>query len=124
MGADFRADAVLQRSHNLAAGGVVLGVGAEHKHDIERKSNRVALNLYVSLLHDVEQTHLDFSCQIGKFVDREYSAIGAGKQAIVDGQFAAELVPTLGGLDGIDVSNQIGDGDVGRRQLLHIALLG
>ena len=120
--ANLRADAVFQRSHDLAARGVVLGVGAEHQHHIERQPNRIALNLNVAFLHDVEQSDLDLSRQIGQLVDREDAAIGARQQAVVDGEFAAQFVATLGGLDGIDVADQVGDGDVGRGQLLDVAL--
>ena len=124
MRANLRADAVFQRRNDFAARGVVLGVGAEDERDVERQADGVALNLHVAFLHDVEQADLDFAGEIGQFVDGEDAAIGARQQAVVDGQFAAQFVSAARGLDGIDVADQVGDGDVGRGQLLHVALVG
>ena len=38
-------------------------------------------------------------------------------------EFAAEVVPSTGCFDGIDVADQIGDGDVRCRQFLHVAFV-
>ena len=81
--ANLGADAVFQRSNDLAASGVVLGVGAEHQQHVERQAHRIALNLHVAFLHDVEQADLNFSCQVGQLVDREDAAIGARKQSVM-----------------------------------------
>ena len=89
--ANLRSDAVLQRSDDLAARGVVLGIGAEHQRHIERQADGVALNLHVAFLHDVEQADLNLAGQIGQFVDGEDAAIGARQQAVVHGEFAAEI---------------------------------
>ena len=122
--ANLRADAVFQRRDDLAARRVVFRIRAEHQRDIERQADRISLNLHVAFLHDVEQADLNLSRQIGQFVDGEDAAIGARQQAVVHGQFAREFVSAARRLDGIDVADQVGDGDVGRGQLLHVALIG
>ena len=43
MGADLAADAVFERGDDLAAGGVILGVGGEDDGYVERESDGVAL---------------------------------------------------------------------------------
>ena len=77
VGANLRADAVFERSDDLAARGVVLRIGAEDQRHIQRQAHRISLNLHVAFLHDVEQADLDFSGQVGQFVDGEDAAIGA-----------------------------------------------
>ena len=77
VGANLRADAVFERSHDLAAGGVVLGIGAEDEGDVEGEADGVALNLHVAFLHDVEERDLDFAGEVGQLVDGEDAAVGA-----------------------------------------------
>ena len=90
VGANFRADAILERRNNFPARGVVVGICGEYQQHVQRHAHRIALNLNVAFLHDVEQTDLDFSGQVGKFIHRENSAIGARQQAIVDGELVAQ----------------------------------
>ena len=123
MGANLRADAILERRDDFAARGIVLGVGAEDQRHVELQPHRVAFDLDVALLHDVEQRHLDFAGEVGQLVDGEDAAVGAGQQAIVHGQFAGKIFPAARGLDGIEVADQVGDGDVGRGQLFNVALV-
>src|SRR6266852_2455388 len=122
MRADFRSDAVFERRDDLAARRVVLGVGAEDDGDVERQPNRVALNLDVAFLHDVEQADLNLSREVGEFVDSKDAAVGAGQQSIVDGEFAGEFVSAARGFNGIDVADQIGDCHIGRGQLFYVAI--
>src|SRR6059036_417255 len=61
---DFRAKPVLERRDDLAARGVVLGVRGEHERHVEVQADRVAFDLDVALLHDVEQPHLDLPCEV------------------------------------------------------------
>ncbi len=124
MRADLRSDAVFQRGNDFSARRVVFRVGAENQREVERQTNRISLNLHVTFLHDVEQSNLNLSGKVWKFIDSEDAAIGAGKQAIVNRQFARELVSTASRFDGVDVANQIGNGHIGRRQFLDIALVG
>ena len=121
--ANLRSDAVFKRRNDLAARGVVFGVGAEDDRQVERQTDRVALNLHVAFLHDVEQSHLNFPGEVREFVDGKDAAIGAGQQAVMNGELAREFVPATRGLDRIDVANQIGDGDVGRGELFDIAMV-
>src|SRR5262249_37370902 len=78
------------------------------------------LNLNISFLHDVEQTDLDLSSKIWKFIDGKDSPIGAGQQAIVHAQLATNSMSALGGLDWIDISDDIGTGHVLGCKLLHV----
>ncbi len=114
VGANLGADAVFERSDDFSTSGVVFGIGAEDYGYVERQADGITFNLHVAFLHDVEQADLNFSGEVGKFVDGEDAAIGAGKQTVVHRQFAGKFVAAAGGLDGIDVADQIGDGDVWR----------
>src|SRR5688572_1762508 len=81
---DFRADPILQGSHDFAPRGVILRVCGEDQNHIERKADRVALNLNVTFLHDVEKSNLNLSGQVWKLIDGKNAAVGAGKQSIVN----------------------------------------
>ena len=122
--ANLRSDAVFQRRDDLAARRVVLGIRAEDDRHIERQPDRIALNLHVAFLHDVEQADLNLAREIGQFVDGEDAAIGARQQSVVHGELARQFVAAARRLDGIDVADQVGNGDVGRGQLFHVAMLG
>ena len=122
--ANFRADAVFQRRDDFAARGVVFRVGAEDQGHVERQADGISLNLNIAFLHDVEQAHLNFSREVRQFVDGENAAIGARQQPVVHGEFAAEFVSAACRLDGIDIADQVGNRDIGRRQFFHVALLG
>ena len=121
--ADLAADAILQRRDDLAARRVVFGIGREDEQQIERQADRVALNLDVAFLHDVEESHLDLAGEIGQFVDGENAAIGARQQAVVHGQLVGDVLPAAGGLDRIDIADHVGDRDVRRGQLFHVAVV-
>ncbi len=123
VGQDLGADAVLERRDDLAARGVVLGVGGEAHEDIERQPDGIALNLDVALLHDVEEADLDLAAQVGQLVDGEDAAIGARQQAVVHAELVGEQVPAARRLDGVEVADHVGDGDVGRGELLDVAIL-
>ncbi len=120
---NFGADAVFERRDNFAAGGVVLGIGGEDEEDVERKAERIALNLDVAFLHDVEETDLNFSGEIGELVDGEDAAIGAGEKAVVDGELVGKIASAAGGADGIDVADDVGHGDIGRGEFFDEAIL-
>ncbi len=64
MRTNLRADAVLQRRNDFAARRVVLWIGGENQRDIQPQAHRVALNLHVAFLHDVEQSDLDLAGEI------------------------------------------------------------
>ena len=120
VGADLDAVAVLQRRDDAAAVGVVLRVGARDEEDVERQADAIAADLDVALFHDVEQADLDALGQVGQLVDREDAAVGARDQAVVDRQLVGE-VAALGDADRVDLADQVGDRDVGRRELLAVA---
>jgi hypothetical protein len=120
---DLAADAVLERRDDLAARGVVLGVGREAEEHVERQADGVALNLDVALLHDVEQPHLHLAGEVGELVEGEDAAVGARQHAVLDGQLVAQQVPAARRLDRVDVADDVGDGHVGRGELLDEALV-
>ena len=76
-------------------------------------------DLDVALLHEVEEAHLDALGEVRELVDAEDAAVGSRNQAEVDGQLVGE-VATLGDLDGVDLADEVGDGDVGGRELLRV----
>ena len=118
--AHLRAEAVLERRDDPAAAGVVLRVGARHDEQVQRQAQRVAAHLDVTLLEHVEQPDLDALGEVGQLVDGEDASVGARHEAVVDGRGVGE-VAALGDLDRIDLADQVGDGDVGRGQLLGVA---
>ena len=123
MRADFAADAVLERRDDLAARRIVFGVGGKDQQQIERQADRVALNLHVAFLHDVEQSHLDLAGQIGQLVDGEDAAIGARQQAVVNREFVGDILSAARRLDRVDIADHVGDRHVRRRQFLHVAVV-
>ena len=120
MGADFRTDAILERSDDLAARGVVLGVGRERHQHVERQPHRVALNLDVAFLQDVEQPDLNLAGQIRQLVDRENPPVGPRQQPVMHRQLVRELKTGLRRLDRVDVADHVGNGHVGCRKLLDV----
>ncbi len=122
VGADLGAEAVLERGDDPAPVGVVLGVGRGDQHDVEGQADLVAPDLDVALLEHVEQADLDALGQVGQLVDGEDAPVGAGHQAVVQGQLVGQ-VAALGHLDGVDLADQVGDRRVGRGQLLAEAVV-
>ena len=120
VGPDLRAEAVLERGDDPAARGVVLRVGRRDHVQVERQPDDEAADLDVALLEDVEQADLDPLGQVGQLVDRDDAAVGARDQAVVEGQLVGQ-VAALGDLDRVDLADEVGDRDVGRRQLLGVA---
>ena len=100
--------------------GVVLRVGRGDHEQVERQPDDEAADLDVALLEDVEQADLDPLGEVGQLVDREDAAVGARDQPVVDRQLVGQ-VAALGDLDRVDLADQVGDRDVGRRQLLGVA---
>ena len=84
---NFRADAVFERRDDFAARRVIFRVCRKNQHHVQRQAHRITFYLHVAFLHDVEKSDLDFSRQIGQFVDRKNSAIGARQQAEMNRQF-------------------------------------
>ena len=121
MRADLRADAVLQRRDDLAARRVVLGVGAEHQQHVERQPDRVAFDLHVPFLEDVEQAHLDLAGEVRQLVDREDPAVGPRQQPVVHRQLVRQLEAGACGLDRVEVADHVGDRHVRRRELFDVA---
>src|SRR6185312_14815475 len=97
---------------------------AEDERDVERQAQRVALNLHVAFLHDVEQTNLNLTGEIREFVDGKDAAVGAGQQAVMHRELAGEVVSAAGCFDGIDIADQIGNRYVRRGELFNVALFG
>ena len=121
VGADLRAEAVLQRRDDAAAVGVVLGVGGGDDEHVEVEAQHVAADLDVALLHDVQQRHLDALGEIGQLVDGDDSAVTARDEPVVDRLGVAERA-ALGDLDRVDVADQVGHRRVGRGELLDVPL--
>ena len=121
MGADLSPVAVLQRRDDSTPGGVVLRVRAGHDEHVDGKPDAVALHLDVALLHHIEEPDLDLFREFRKLVDAEDSAVGPRHETKMDGQLVAEG-STLGDLDRVHVADQVCDRNVGRGQLLYVAV--
>src|SRR5262249_2319582 len=87
----------------------------------ERKTQRVALNLDVAFLHDVEQADLDFSGKVGEFVDGEDPPVGARQQTVVNGELVRQIAAPARGADGVNVPDNVGDSHVGSGQFFDVA---
>ena len=64
-----------------------------------------------------------FPARSGKLVDGENAAIGARQQAVVNGQLVGKIASAARGLDGVHVADHVRDGDVGRGEFFHVAML-
>ena len=117
MGADLGPEPVLEGGDDPAPVRVVLRVGRRHEHHVERKADLVAPDLDVALLQHVEQADLDPLGEVGQLVDGEDPPVGAGHEAVVDGELVGQ-VAALGHPDGVDLADEVGDGRVGGGQLL------
>ena len=120
--ADLAAEAVLERGDDPAPVGVVVGVGRGHQQHVEGQADLVAPDLDVALLQHVQEADLDALGQVGQLVDGEDAAVGAGHEPVVEGELVGQ-VAALGHLDGVDLADEVGDGRVGRGQLLAVALV-
>src|SRR5581483_4494459 len=120
VGADLRPEAVLERGDDAPAVRVVLGVRAGDDEQVERQADLVAADLDIALFHDVQQAHLDALGQVGQLVQAEDAAVRARQQPVMDRQLVRQVAP-LGDLDRIDLPDEVGDSDVGRRELLAVA---
>src|SRR5690606_5117967 len=78
-------------------------------------------DLDVSFFHDVEEAHLDARLQVRQLIDDEDAAVGAGYDAELDRAFVAVADFLVERLDGIDVADQVGHGNVRRGQFLAVA---
>src|SRR5712664_117590 len=123
MGANFRADAVFQRRDDFSARRVIFRIRGKNEQDVERKSQRITLDLDVSFLHDVEQTNLNFSGEIGKFIDGENAAVGARQKPVVDGEFVGQIAAAASRADGIHITDNVSHGDVGSSEFFDEAIL-
>ncbi len=110
--ADLGAEAVLQRSDDATAVGVVLRVRTRHHEHVEREPQCVAADLDVALLHHVEHRDLDALGQIRQLVDRDDPAMCTRDEAEVDGLRIAQTA-TLGHLHRVDVADEVGHRGVG-----------
>ncbi len=103
------------------AAGVVLGVGARHQEKVKRQPQRVAAHADIPLLQHVQQRYLDALGQVGKLVQAEDAAVGAGHEPEVDRLGVAQGA-ALGYLDRVHVADQVAHAGVRGGQLLAVAL--
>ena len=87
MGANLRTETILQWRNEPTAVCVVVGVGRREQQHIERKPKFEATDLHVALFKNVQQTDLDAFGKVGKFVNGENAAVGAGDETEVNGLF-------------------------------------
>ena len=122
VGPDLGPEPVLERGDDATTVGVVLRIGRGEQHHVQRQAHPVATDLHVAFLEHVQQADLDPLGQVGQFVDGEQAPVGAGYQAVVDGQLVGQIA-ALGHPDGIDLADEVGDGGVRRGQLLAVPVV-
>src|SRR5580658_520163 len=122
MRANFRAYAVFERRDNFSARSVIFRIGGEDQQHVEHHAHRIALNLDVAFLHDVEQADLNFSRQVRQLVDAEDAAIGARQQAVMNRQLVGKIAAAARGFDRIHIANHVRDGDVRCGKFFHVAM--
>ena len=98
---------------------VVLGIRRRDEQHVKRQPDLVPADLHVAFLQDVEQRHLDPLRQIGKLVDRDDAPVGPGDESEMDRELVGE-VAALGHTNGVHVADEVGHGDVRRRELLGV----
>ena len=70
----------------------------------------------------LKRPDLDARLQVGKFVDRKDAPVAPRDDAEVNRPFMSVMETLRCGLDRIDVADQVGDRDVGRRKLFAVPL--
>ncbi len=100
MSADLASDAVFQRRDDFSSGCVVFRIRGKHQHHIQRQAHRIAFDLHIAFLHDVEQADLHFAGEIRKFIDRKDAAVRPRQQAVVDVSSFEMSCPLLAALIG------------------------
>src|SRR5262245_31071253 len=123
MSIDFGADPVFERSDDLPTRGVVFWISGKDEHHVERHPDRIALNLNITFLHDVEQTDLNLACKIREFVDRKDAAVCARQQPVMNRKLVRKQVSAARSFYRIQVADKIGDRDVRCRKLFNVAQL-
>src|SRR5437867_4856956 len=116
---DLSADSIFKRRNDLAARGVVFGIGRKDQHYIERQTHRVAFNLNIAFLHDVEEPNLNLACQVRQLIYGKEPPVSARQEAVMNGQFIAEQVATFRGFDWIHVADNVGDRHIGGREFFY-----
>ena len=122
MGVDLGTVPILEWGDDTSPVGVVFRVCRRDHEHIQRQPDPVALDLYVPLFHQVEQPHLNPFRQIWQLVDAEDAAVGAGNHSVVDHQLVGQVMP-LGHLDGVDLTDEIGNGYIRSRQFFRVTVL-
>ena len=115
----LRPVAVFQGRDDATTVRVVLRIRRGDQHDVQGQAHPVPLYLDVPLLHQVEQAHLYPLRQVRQLIDGKDAPVGARHQPVVNCQFVSQ-VASFRHLDGVHLAYQVGDGDVGGRQLLRI----
>ena len=118
---DLGIDPVLQRRDDVAAVRVVFRIRREHQHDIQRDADVEPADLDVLLLQDIEEADLDAGLQVRELVDGKDAAVAPRDDAEVDRPFMGIVQALRRRLDRVDVADKVGDGHVGRRQLLAVS---
>src|SRR5579875_2171407 len=122
MGANLRAEAVLERCNDATAVGVIFGIRAGDEKNVQRQPEGIPAYLDVSLFENIEQSDLDPLGEIGQFIDGENAAVEPRHQTVVHGFRVTERA-SFGDLDGIDVADEVADTGVRCRQFLAVPLV-
>jgi len=109
MGDDLRSDAVLERSDDLRGPCSPRG-WREQRAPRPVQADRVAFDLDIPPLHDVEQAHWIFPARSGSSLNREDAPVrpGQGPKCIVSSSDSSDRAPPLMGSTSAD---DVGDGE-------------
>src|SRR6185437_5458053 len=112
---------ILKRSNDRATIRIVLRVSRKDEEYIQGHPQLEPTDLDIAFLEDIEQGYLYPRLEIGDLVDDEDAAVAFGDDAKVDHLLIGEVEPQVGGLNGVDVPDEVGHAHIGCRQLLAIA---
>ena len=113
---DHRADAVLQLRNHLAAAIVRGRIGGEEDQHVDVEPHRIAADLHVALLKNVEQADLDQLVEFGQLVHRKDPPVHAGNQSEVQ-RLLGRHGRAAGQPSGIDLADHVGKLRAGGKSL-------
>ena len=116
VGVDDGADPILELRDHLAGAVVGGGIGGEEEHHVDVELDRIATDLDVAFLEDVEHPHLDQFVELRQLVHGEDAAVHPGDEAEVEGLLGGHA-RSSGELRRIDLTDDVGELRAGGKPL-------
>ena len=108
VGVDHRTDAVFQLRDDLSAAVIGRRIGRKQNQHVDLETDRIAANLHVAFLKDIEQTDLYRLVEFGQFVDGENPPMHPGDQSEMEG-FLGRQAHSPGQLGRVDLADHVGE---------------